>query len=74
MISEAALTGKPIYVAQMPAKKNNQRFRDFFKLFESLNIIKNLEASVVEWNYQKLDETKRVSSYIKEKINKYDFS
>ena len=74
MISEAALTGKPIYVAQMPAKKNNQRFRDFFKLFESLNIIKNLEASVEEWNYQKLDETKRVSSYIKEKINKYDFS
>tara|TARA_B100001029_G_C15054949_1_gene453646 strand:- start:1777 stop:2730 length:954 start_codon:yes stop_codon:yes gene_type:complete len=74
MISEAALTGKPIYVAQMPTKKNNQRFRDFFKLFESLNIIKNLEASVEEWNYQKLDETKRVSSYIKEKINKYDFS
>ncbi len=74
MISEAALTGKPIYVAQMPAKKNNQRFRDFFKLFESLNIIKNLEATVEEWNYQKLDETKRVSSYIKEKINKYDFS
>ena len=74
MISEAALPGKPIYVAQMPTKKNNQRFRDFFKLFESLNIIKNLEASVEEWNYQKLDETKRVSSYIKEKINKYDFS
>ena len=74
MISEAALTGKPIYVAQMSPKKNNQRFKDFFNLFESLNIIKNLEASVEEWNYQKLDETKRVSSYIKEKINKYDFS
>ena len=58
----------------MSPKKNNQRFKDFFNLFESLNIIKNLEASVEEWNYQKLDETKRVSSYIKEKINKYDFS
>ena len=74
MISEAALTGKPIYVAQMPPKKNNKRFKDFFKLFQSLNIIKNLEASVEEWNYKKLDETQRVSSYIKEKIEKYDFS
>ena len=26
MISEAALTGKPIYVAQFPAIKKNQRF------------------------------------------------
>ena len=26
MISEAAITGKPIYVAQMPAVKNDQRF------------------------------------------------
>ena len=40
MISEAAITGKPIYVAQMPAIKNNQRFKSFFNLFVSLNIIK----------------------------------
>jgi len=74
MISEAAITGKPIYVAQMPTIKNNQRFKDFFKLFERLNIIKNLDTHVEDWNYQKLDETERVSSYIKEKIDKHDFS
>tara|TARA_Y100001970_G_scaffold80312_1_gene102035 strand:- start:417 stop:1373 length:957 start_codon:yes stop_codon:yes gene_type:complete len=74
MISEAALTGKPIYVAQMPPKKNNKRFKDFFKLFENLNIIKNLGTTVEDWSYQKLDETQRVSSYIKEKIKNYDFS
>ena len=74
MISEAAITGKPIYVAQMPTTKDNQRFKDFFKLFETLNIIKNLDTSVEDWNYQKLDEIQRVSSYIKEKINKHDFS
>ena len=43
MISEAAITGKPIYVAQMPAVKRNLRFKKFFNLFESLNIIKDLE-------------------------------
>ena len=74
MISEASLTGKPIYVAQMPAIKKNHRFKDFFELFKSLNIIKNLGTSVEDWNYQKLDETQRVSSYIKDKIEKYDFS
>ena len=74
MISEASLTGKPIYVAQMPAIKKNHRFKDFFELFESLNIIKNLGTSLEVWNYQKLDETQRVSSYIKDKIQKHDFS
>ena len=74
MISEASLTGKPIYVAQMPAIKKNHRFKDFFELFESLNIIKNLGTPLEVWNYQKLDETQRVSSYIKDKIEKHDFS
>ena len=74
MISEAALTGKPIYVAQMPAIKKNNRFKDFFELFESLNIIKSLGTSIQDWNYEKLDETQRISSYIKDKIEKHDFS
>jgi mitochondrial fission protein ELM1 len=74
MISEAALTGKPIYVARIPTKKNDRRFKDFFNLFERLNIVKNLDTSVENWNYKKLDETQRVSRYIKDKINKYDFS
>jgi len=74
MISEAAMTGKPIYIAQMPAIKNNYRFKKFFSLFESLNIIKNLENSVDKWNYEKLDETNKISSYIKENLKNYDFS
>ena len=74
MISEAAITGKPIYVAQMPNVKKNYRFQKFFELFKSLNIIKNLDNSVEKWNYQKLNETDRISSYIKEKLKNYDFS
>ena len=74
MISEAAITGKPIYVVQMSTIKSNQRFKEFFNLFESLNIIKNLETSIESWDYKKLDETNRISRYIKDKINKHDFS
>ena len=74
MISEAALTGKPIYIAQMPPIINNKRFQDFYRLFEKLNITKNLNLRIENWTYEKLDETKRVSLYIKDKINKHDFS
>jgi mitochondrial fission protein ELM1 len=74
MISEAAITGKPIYVAQMPAIKNNQRFRSFFNLFESLNIIKELNNSVENWSYIKLNETNKIANQIREKIKQHDFS
>ena len=74
MISEAAMTGKPIYVAQMSATKKNIRFQKFFELFKSLNIIKNLDDTVEEWNYKKLNETDRISGYIEKQFKNYDFS
>jgi len=74
MISEAAITGKPIYVAQMPAIKNNQRFKSFFNLFESLNIIKELNSSVENWTYNRLNETNKIAEQIKEKTKQHDFS
>ena len=74
MISEAAMTGKPIYIAQLPALKNNLRFKKFFELFKSLNIIRDFENSVEKWSYEKLNETDRISSYIKEQLKNYDFS
>ena len=74
MISESAITGKPIYVAQIPSTKENKRFIKFFELFKSLNIIKDLDDTIEEWNYEKLNETDRISRYIKEKIKNYEFS
>ena len=74
MISEAAITGKPIYVAQMPTTKNNKRFKKFFNLFVSLNIIKELENSVENWTYNKLNETSKIADQIREKIKLNDFS
>jgi len=69
MISEAALTGKPIYIASILPKKNDKRFQKFRNLFRELNIIRNLGEEVENWNYQKLDETNRVANIIKQKIN-----
>ena len=76
MISEAAITGKPIYVAQMPAIKKNYRFKKFFELFKSLNIIRDLPLNLKldTWNYEKLNESDKISSYIKHQLKNYDFS
>ena len=68
MISEAALTGKPIYVADIPAKKNDFRIKKFHKLFNQLNIIKKLENKLETWHYENLDETSRIAKQIKKKL------
>ena len=69
MISEAALTGKPIYIASILPRKNDKRFQSFRNLFRELNITRNLGEEVENWTYLKLDETNRVASIIKQKIN-----
>ena len=68
MISEAALTGKPIYVANILPKKNDKRFQKFRNLFRELNITRNLGEPFENWSYQKLDETNRVAKIIKERV------
>ncbi|MDA7824556.1 mitochondrial fission ELM1 family protein [Candidatus Pelagibacter sp.] len=69
MISEAALTGKPIYIASILPRKNDKRFQKFRNLFRELNITRNLGEEVENWTYEKLDETNRVANIIKQKIN-----
>ena len=68
MISEAALTGKPIYVAMLPSMRNDKRFQKFRNLLESMNIIRKLEDDLDTWSYEKLDETNRIAKQIKEKL------
>ena len=68
MISEAALTGKPIYVADIPSKKNDHRFKKFRELFTQLNIIKKLDNKLETWHYEILDETSRIAGEIKKRL------
>ncbi len=69
MISEAALTGKPIYIANILPRKNDIRFQRFRNLFRELNITRNLGEDLETWTYQKLDETNRVAKILKERIS-----
>ena len=68
MISEAALTGKPIYVADIPPIKNDKRIKKFIELFKQLNIIKKLNFKLETWHYENLDETSRIANEIKKQL------
>jgi len=69
MISEAALTGKPIYIADIPTKKNDKRIKKFRKLFDQLNITKKLDNKLETWHYESLDETSRIANEIKKQLD-----
>ncbi len=68
MISEAAMTGKPIYIANMKPNKENRRFKIFYAQLKEMNIIKDLEDKVESWSYNHLDEVNRIAPIIKEKM------
>jgi len=68
MISEAAVTGKPIYVANMKPKKESKRFQTFYSQLKEINIIKDLEDKIETWSYNNLDEVNRIAPKIKAKM------
>ena len=68
MISESAVTGKPIYVANMPPIRNNNRFKNFYTQFKKLDIIRDLEDNVNIWSYNQLDQANRIAPIIKERM------
>ena len=70
MISEAAITGKPVYIAQMKNKKSIHRFEKFYKLFKDLGIIRDLEDKIEYWKYEGLDEVNRAANLVKEQMKK----
>jgi len=51
MISECAITQKPIFVAKMKAKRRNNRFEYFLNSFREKGIIKFLGENTDNWSY-----------------------
>ena len=70
MVSEASITGKPIYIYQLPFKRKSVRFKRFHEEFNTLKITRDLITSdkLEKWSYDKLDESKRIAGIIKKRI------
>ena len=68
MIFEAATSGKPIFVAHMKPKKNNYRFKKFYRLFNEIGITRDLGDQIESWTYNKLNEAERIAAIINNKL------
>ena len=68
MISEAAVTGKPVYIAMMKSKKRNTRFKKFYSQLSNLGITKELNNVVENWSYESLNEVIRIAPLIKSRM------
>ena len=72
MISECAFTKRPIYIFKLPYKRKSQRMEYFHREFNNLKITQNLLDNIIlsESSYKTLDEAKRISIILKERIVK----
>ena len=70
MISEAAITGKPVYIAMMNSLKPTGRFKKFYSQLRDLGITRELENTVESWSYNKLNEVTRIAPIVKTKMKK----
>ena len=70
MISEAAMTGKPVYIAMMRSLKPTGRFKKFYSQLRELGITRELGNSVENWSYSKLSEVTRIAPIVKAKMKK----
>ena len=72
MISEAAISGKPIYVHHLTFKRKSKRIENFHREFSDLGITKDLINinHLSDWTYNSLNESERIAMIIKKRIIK----
>ena len=70
MISEAAISGKPIYIYHLPFKRKSVRISNFHDEFSKLGITRDLKnvQHLENWEYNVLNESDRIGSIIKKRI------
>ncbi len=70
MVSEAASTGKPIYIYKLKGK--SKKFENFYKQLYIKNIIRDFEGDIEKpWVYEKLNDTVNVANILKEKYSSF---
>ncbi len=70
MISEAAMTGKPVYIAMMKSFKPTGRFKKFYSQLKDLGITRELGDRIESWSYNALNEVGRIAPIVKVKMKK----
>ena len=65
MISDAAFTGRPVYVVKI--KNIKKKIKKFVDNLEKKGVIKYFDGEIFSWKYEKINESKRIAKVL-EKI------
>lgn len=68
MISEAAATGKPVYVEYMAEHRHPRRFRRLHASFEESGITRPFQAELSEWTYEVPNDTAVAGQLIRDRM------
>lgn len=67
MISDAATSGKPVHLIDLPG--GSPKFRRFYNALRDHGVIRSFSPPLAEWAYQPLYETKRIATLIRKKLD-----
>lgn len=67
MAVEAASTGKPVYVVNLPTK--NPKFEALHLRLKDLGITRPFTGKIESWTYQPLNETAKIAAITRQKLN-----
>lgn len=68
MVSEAAATGRPVYVHHLPKRRAAPRFDRFHAQFEGAGITRPFDGTLSEWTYEAPEDMPRIAAVIRERI------
>ncbi len=68
MISEAAGTGKPIYLFPLTRLRQSRRMIDFQNAMISRHFVRWFDGKLDTWSYDPLNETRRVADLVLKKL------
>lgn len=66
MVSEAAATGKPVYLAAMAG--GGRRLARFHAMLRDEGVARPFDGSLAEWSYAPIDDTARVAAEIRRRL------
>ena len=62
MISDAAFTGKPVYIAKI--KNIKDKIRNFVQNLEKKGVVKFFNGEIRSWKYEKINESRRIANLL----------
>ena len=66
MVTEAAATGKPVHILELPG--GNSKFRRFHRDMEEYGATRKFDGKLETWRYRPLDETGRIAEIIRAEL------